>query len=106
MTAIPSTGRALRSNVPRGQAIFPVQMMARIMGVSRSGFYAWCCRPLSDRAVADTVWTKQIAKIHSASKEPYGAPRIHAELADDGIAVGRKRPSRQIAARSPAGQWL
>ena len=30
-------------------------------------------------------------KIHSASRQTYGAPRIHAELTDEGIGVGRKR---------------
>jgi putative transposase len=78
-------------------------MMARVMGVSRSGFHAWCRRRPSDRAVIDTVLTGRIAKIHSASKEAYGAPRIHAELADDGIGVGRKRVERLMEAAALAG---
>jgi putative transposase len=61
------------------QAVFPVQIMARVTGVSRNGVYARRRRQPSDRAVADTVLTGRIAKIHSASKETYGAPRIHAE---------------------------
>ena len=85
------------------QAVFPVQMMARVMGVSRSGFYAWYRRPPSNRAVADSRLTERIAKIHGASKETYGAPRIHAELADDGIAVGRKRIERLMKAAAFAG---
>ena len=33
-------------------------------------------------------------EIHAASRGTYGVPRIHAELAVDGVAVGRKRISR------------
>ena len=33
-------------------------------------------------------------EIHAASRGTYGVPRIHAELAADGVAVGRKRVSR------------
>lgn len=54
--------------------------MARVMGVSRSGFHAWLSRPPSRRALADARLSERIAQVHLASKETYGAPRIHAEL--------------------------
>ena len=85
------------------QAVFPVQVMAKVMGVSRSGFYAWARRPPSARAMADSRLSERIGKIHSASKETYGAPRIHAELADDGINVGRKRVERLMKASALVG---
>jgi len=73
------------------QADYSIQMMSRTLGVSRSGFYAHHSRPPSDRALADDALNKRIAQIHETSKESYGAPRIHAELADEGVHVGRKR---------------
>jgi len=85
------------------QAVFPVQMMARVMGVSRSGFYAWTARAPSERTVADARLTERITRIHLASKETYGAPRIHAELADEGISVGRKRVERLMKAAALIG---
>ena len=85
------------------QAVFPVQMMAKVMGVSRSGFYAWARRPPSARAMADSRLSERIGKIHSASKETCGAPRIHAELADEGLSVGRKRVERLMRAAALAG---
>ncbi|MBD3662561.1 IS3 family transposase [Sulfitobacter sp. TSTF-M16] len=63
--------------------------MSRTLGVSRRGFYAHHSRPPSARSVADEALGDRIAKIHKASKETYGAPRIHTELADKGVSVGR-----------------
>ncbi|WP_129590281.1 hypothetical protein [Roseovarius nitratireducens] len=70
------------------QAVFPIQMMARVMGESRSGFHAWARRPPSARAVSDSGLSERIGKIHFASKETYCARRIHAELADEGVLAG------------------
>ena len=77
--------------------------MSRTLGVSRSGFYAHHCRPPSDRQVADEALTDRIVAIHKASKETYGAPRIHAELADEGVHVGRKRVERLMLAKGLRG---
>jgi len=38
--------------------------------------------------------TEHIKRIHTRSKGTYGSPRIHAELVDEGIQVGRKRVAR------------
>ena len=85
------------------QAMYPIQSMAKILGVSRSGFYAHAGRRPSARDLADTELTERIEKIHAASKETYGAPRIHAELADEGISVGRKRIERLMRAQGLKG---
>jgi putative transposase len=42
--------------------------------------------------------TEQIRAIHSRSDGTYGAPRIHAELADAGVRVGSKRVARLLRA--------
>lgn len=77
--------------------------MSRTLGVSRSGFYAYHSRPLSNRQVTDDALADRIAIIHEASKQTYGAPRIHAELAEDGIQVGRKRIERLMKAKGLRG---
>jgi putative transposase len=77
------------------QATYPVRVMGRLLGVSASGFYAWLKRPLSVRARADIALTAKIHAIHRRSDGTYGAPTIHAELADDHQTfVGRKRVAR------------
>jgi putative transposase len=73
---------------------YPVAVASRVLGVSRSGYHAWRARPTSARAEADGVLAAAIAKAHAASRRTYGAPRIHAALAADGMRVGRKRVAR------------
>lgn len=82
----------------------PVAVACRVLGVSRSGFYAWTARPLSARAVADAALTAVIRQIHAGSRLSYGAPRVHAELrmARD-VRCGRKRVARLMRAAGIAG---
>lgn len=85
------------------QAIFPIQMMSKAFGVSRAGYYAWFEREPSARSSADAKLTERIRSIHKTSRETYGAPRIHAELIDEGVPVGRKRVERLMKAAGIAG---
>lgn len=85
------------------QADYSIQMMSRSLGVSRSGFYAHTCRRPSSRAIADAVLASRIEKIHKASKATYGAPRIHAELTEEGTSIGRKRVERLMKANGLRG---
>jgi putative transposase len=77
------------------KAHHPVSQLARVLGVARAGYYAWACRPPSDRDRSDALLGEQIRQIHARSRGTYGAPRIHAEprlgLA---IHVSRKRVAR------------
>jgi putative transposase len=74
-----------------------IARMCRVLGVSASGYYARLTRPPAARARADAELSAQIAAIHQRSRATYGAPRIHAELAAEGIHVGRKRVARLMA---------
>ena len=85
------------------QAEYPISRMSSALGVSRSGFYASRTRPPSRRLVEDDVLKQKIAGYHDASKQTYGAPRIHADLADEGIHVGRKRVERLMREAGIAG---
>jgi len=76
------------------QAFHRVATSCRVLEVSASGYYAWRKRPLSPRACADVELTAQIETIHRESRGTYGAPRVHAELAAQGIRIGRKRVAR------------
>ncbi len=76
------------------QASYPVATLCRVLEVSTSGYYAWLSRPPSRRSREDVVLMQRIRWIHLRSRGTYGAPRIHAELADEGVRVGRKRVAR------------
>jgi putative transposase len=77
--------------------------MCRVLEVSTSGYYAWLKRSPSRRAQEDQVLTREIKRIHNRSKGTYGAPRIHAQLAREGIHVGRKRVARLMRAAELQG---
>ena len=80
------------------QAEMSVRAMARLLNVSRSGYYAWRDRGASQRAQADERLKVEIAVAHAASRGTYGAPRIRAELAARGIRTSRKRVGRLMRA--------
>ena len=77
--------------------------MCRVLDVSTSGYYAWRKRAPSLRAQQDARLTAQIREIHVRSDRTYGAPRIHAELAAEGVRVGRKRVARLMRAANLRG---
>ena len=85
------------------QAVFPVAVMARVLGVSEAGFHGWRRRPVSAHAVADAALLKRIRTIHAGSRETYGAPRVHAELRAGGEKYGRKRIARLMRAAGLIG---
>jgi putative transposase len=78
------------------KAAYPVATMCRLLGVSKSGYYAWRTRPLSTRAHADRAMTGQIRVIHERSRGTYGAPRVWAELRYEGVYCSRKRVARLL----------
>ena len=69
--------------------------MCRVLGVSRSGYYAWVARLAvpSARARNDQVLLAEIRDIH-ARFAYYGSPRVHRELLARDHHVGRHRVAR------------
>ena len=62
--------------------------------VSSSGFYAWLGRGPSFRAIEDRKILDRIRFYYERARETYGARRIHLDLIDEGIIVGRCRVER------------
>lgn len=71
-----------------------VNVMCRVLKVSKSGFYGWRDRAPSARAQNDALLSEKIVRIHRDSRETYGAPRIHFELRMLGVRCARKRVAR------------
>ena len=76
------------------QAEHPVATMCRVLGLSRSGYYAWVDREPSKHAKRDAEVLAAIRAEHLESKGIYGAPRIKEMLRRRDIKVGRKRVAR------------
>jgi putative transposase len=85
------------------RASYPVAVLCRVLGVSKSGYYAWRARPPSERRRQDTLLTEKIREIHSRSRETYGYPRVHAELRSLGVRCGRRRVARLMRAAGLRG---
>ena len=73
---------------------FPIEAMGRVLGVSRSGFYAWLKRMPSRRQQEDERLKVAIKAAHRRSRETYGIRRIQPELAAAGFLAGRDRIDR------------
>jgi putative transposase len=85
------------------KATYPVAMLCRILGVSKSDYYAWRNRSPSRRTRQDALLTEKIREIHSRSRESYGYPRVHAELRSLGVRCGCRRVARLMRAAGLRG---
>jgi putative transposase len=78
------------------RAAHSLATMGRVLGVSASGYYAWQGRGVSTRHQQDEALLAQIRAFHRLSRGTYGAPRIHRDLREAGVHVGRKRVARLL----------
>ena len=93
---------------------FKIRRMCQVLGVSHSGYYAWCGRPISRRTQANQRLLAQIERIHHTVDSNYGSPRMWNELSALGFhcSVNRvARVMRQAGIRSKRGRrfrrpWL
>ena len=76
------------------KAVWPVNVMCEVLGVSRSGYYAWQGRPASSRELVDGELVVEIKAAHEAGRGHYGSPRVHRALRRNGRRVGKKRIAR------------
>jgi putative transposase len=75
---------------------FSIARMARLLEVSRSGFYAWLTREPSARALRAERIEAKIAWFHGESDEVSGSPRILVDLRADGEIISRKTVAKTM----------
>ena len=56
---------------------YPVVVSCDVLGVNRSGYYAWLGRPASARSVRRGGLAAAIARVHEQNRGVYGSPRVH-----------------------------
>ena len=78
----------------RAGLAMPIFRLCRLLQVSVSGFYAWRNRGPSQRQLDDMVLLAHVRAAFRRSRESYGAERVHHELTENGIEVGRHRVAR------------
>jgi putative transposase len=72
--------------------------------VARSGFYAWCNRPSSARALEDQDLLQHVRAVHLSSGNIYGAPRVRAGLRERGLFLGQRRVARLMRMAALVGR--
>lgn len=80
------------------RAAFRVEVMCRVLGVKRSGYYAWRKRTPGTRAQDDAALLALIQQTHEKSRKTYGSPRVHVVLRRQGVVCGRNRVARLMHA--------
>ena len=76
------------------KAALPIERMCPLLNVSVSGYYAWKHRGPSRRQLDDMVFLAHIRAHFTASNGTYGSPRMHVDLCEDGLRIGRHRIAR------------
>jgi putative transposase len=71
-----------------------IRSLCRALGVSPSGFYAWCIREPSVTARENERLAAMINQVHHECREAYGTERLWRELRDRGESCGRHRVAR------------
>jgi putative transposase len=66
---------------------FPIDVICRVLEVSRSGYYAWLGRPKSTRAQRRRELGERIHRVYEDNDRAYGSPRVHRALAAQGHRV-------------------
>ncbi len=88
-------------------ANFEINRMARLLKVSRAGFYRWrVAQNRLDLLPSQAARADLDAKIlvhHKESKGTYGSPRITADLREDGAAVALSTVATRMRAMGVAG---
>jgi putative transposase len=73
---------------------YPAEKMAKVLGVSRAGYYQYIHRKESSRQCKNDELLIKIKAISKNSRQVYGSPRIHAKLKQQGEACSRKRVAK------------
>jgi putative transposase len=84
--------------IAANMAAFPMGLVCSVLGVSRSGYYAWRKRPASKRRLRYQYLLERIKDVHKKSRETYGSPRVHKQLVAEGEQCGKGYVERLMSA--------
>ena len=90
--------------ITRCRADFAVRLMCRVLQVSPSGYYKSLKASPTLRAIADDALMAHVRTSFEASDETYGAPRVHENLQQQGLRVGKNRVARVMREHGLVGR--
>jgi len=79
--------------IEENKGVYPQNLMGKVLGISRSGFYAWKSRDVK-QATKDLRLLRAIEDIHRSSRKTYGSPRIFSQLKALGFKTSKSKVER------------
>lgn len=83
---------------------YPVRSACALLGISRSGYYAWRNRKPSQREHCNQILINHIHQVYKQSRKIYGSPRVHAQLIKQGIGCNQKTVAKYMRQNGLKGQ--
>jgi len=80
--------------IEKHKRVLGVKYLCAWLEVSRSGFYAWRKRPISQRAINDVELLLNIKYVFNKHNKTYGSPRVFHALKRAGFQISEKRVAR------------
>jgi transposase InsO family protein len=78
------------------KAQFAVAALCRILGVTRQGYYAFASREASAHTRSEAELQTRVRRVYAESDGRYGSPRVHQQLRQEGLSVGKRRIERAM----------
>ena len=90
--------------IEKHQKKYSVGRICALLGVSRSGYYAWKNRKPSQREQLNQALIDHIHRIYRMSRKAYGSPRVYAQLKKQGYTCNQKTVARLMRQDGLKGQ--
>ncbi len=84
--------------IEKQKKAWPINLMCGMLGVSRSGYYDWASRDLSQHRRSTQELDSRIPAIFAEHQQRYGAPRITKTLHQEGRLCSENRIARRMRA--------
>lgn len=81
-----------------------VRLLCELLAVSASGYYRWVQARPTQRQRDDADLAARIAAAHQRSRKNYGAPRLVADLREEGTPISKRRCARLMKTQGIRGR--
>jgi len=82
--------------IMENKKFYTIEMMCRVLGVSRSAYYRWQSGKTFKRSSRKKAMKSRIREVYFEHKQRYGSPRISAELRAKGFDVSKQTVAKYM----------